>query len=344
MEKKMKAETKLKTKIPEIPDISGLRFRLFQGESDYANILSVFNACKDVDCVDFTMTIESISHHYKHLERSNPYTDVLFAEADGKAVAFCRVGWYPEESGNYIYYGLGWVDPAWRRKGIGSALLKFIEDRSREMAAEHPVENKKFYQGDLNEERADLAHLFTMNGYEEVRWGYEMERPMDAPLPEVSLPEGLTVRPVPENRYRDVFDAESEAFRDHWGYVEPTEEDYKRFLSDPLFTPELWQVAWDGDQVAGMVRNFVNKEENEEYQRKRGYTENISVRRPYRRKGLASYLLVSSIKMFREMGMEETAHGVDSQNPNHALTLYEDVGYQVVKKYTTFRKPLILDT
>jgi ribosomal protein S18 acetylase RimI-like enzyme len=290
------------------------------------------------------MSLENIAHHYQHLQRCNPEKDVLFAFVDGKAVAFCRVGWYPEESGDYIYYGLGWVDPAWRRRGIGSAMLDFVESRSLEMAADHPLDSNKYFQCDLNQERTDLAGLLRERGYEEVRWSYEMTRPINDPLPDVTIPDGLTVHPVPEDRYRDLFEAQSEAFRDHWGYVEPTEEDYQRFLSDPLFDPSLWQVAWDGDQIAGMVLNFVNKDENREYQRKRGYTENISVRRPYRRKGLARYLLVTSILMFREMGMEDTALGVDINNPNHALNLYEGVGYQVDKKYIIHRKPLILDT
>jgi len=101
-------------------------------------------------------------------------------------------------------------------------------------------------------------------------------------------------------------------------------------------------VGWDQDQVARMVLNYVNEEKNHEYQRKRGYTENISVRRPYRQQGLARYLLVSSIKMFQEMGMEETALGVFTQNQHQALSLYEGVGYKVNKKETVYRKPLTI--
>ena len=337
---KEKATEIRKEDIPEIPDIPGLRFRLFQGESDFANILAVFNACKYVDGLDYTMTLENISHHFKHLERSDPYTDLIFVEADGKAIGYGRVGWYPEDTGDKIYYGLGWVIPSWRRKGIGTAILKFIEHRGRLIAADHPEDNKKYHQNDHNDQRADVAHLLKKNGYKEVRWVYEMVRSIDEPLPEVSLPKELEVRPVPKNRYRDLFNAQNEAFRDHWGHVEATEEGYQRFLSEPTFNPSLWKVAWDQDQVAGMVLNYVHEEENLEYQRKRGYTENISVRHPYRRQGLARYLLVSSIKMFQEMGMKETALGVDTQNQHQALSLYEGVGYKVDIKHTTYRKPL----
>lgn len=322
------------------PDIPGLNVRFYRGELDHRHIQQVFNACKVVDGVEHTLTLENIDNHFKHLERSDPFKDMIFVELDGEPIAYARVGWYPEESGDRIYYSLGWVVPDYRKKGIGTAMLTFCERRQRDIAAGHPTEGQMFYQSGYDEGQQDQKYLLESNGYEGVRWFFEMTRPIGAPLPAVSLPPGFEVRPVPQDRYRDVFEAQNEAFKDHWGHVEGTEEDYQRYLNNPHFDPDLWQVAWQEGEVAGMVLNFVNREENEEYNRKRGYTEDISVRKPYRRQGLARYLLVQSIAMFREMGMEETALGVDADNPNQALTLYESVGYEVVKESVTCRKPL----
>jgi len=328
--------------IPEAPDIPGLNFRYFRGASDYPVIIDVFNACKNCDGIEYTMTLESIAHHFGHLERSNPFTDMIFAEVDGEPIAYARVGWYPESNDDHIYYTLGWVVPEWRRKGIGTAMLKQNERRLREIAGDHPEDVPKFFQTDHGDKQVSVAALVEKNGYEQVRWGYEMTRPTDAPLPDAPLPEGLDVRtPTEEEHYEAIFWGQNEAFRDHWGHRENTEEDYQRWLSDPItFQPDMWKVAWDGDQVAGMVLNFVNEEENQEFERKRGYTEFISVRRPWRRQGVARSLLVQSIEMFRQMGMEETALGVDTLNPNHALSLYEGVGYQIDRKWTNWRKPL----
>jgi ribosomal protein S18 acetylase RimI-like enzyme len=89
-----------------------------------------------------------------------------------------------------------------------------------------------------------------------------------------------------------------------------------------------------------MVLNFYSQKENEEYNRKRGYTEGISVRRPWRKRGLARALIVQSMKMFKAMGMTETALGVDTQNLSGALRLYKSVGYRAVKKHTIYRKAL----
>ena len=66
-----------------------------------------------------------------------------------------------------------------------------------------------------------------------------------------------------------------------------SEEEYKSQMENPDFHPELWKVAWDGDQMASVIHNFVDENENQEYQRKRGDTEGICTRRPWRKKGLA---------------------------------------------------------
>ncbi len=334
--------TKEYFQIPEAPEIPGLSFYYFRGEPDYPVIMKVFNACKDIDGFEYTMTLEGVAHHFETIINCDPFTDMIFVEVNDEPIAYGRVGWYKESEGNYIYYSLGWVIPEWRRQGIGTAILKQNEYRIYEIADEkHPPEAPKFFQNNHNDKQLGEAALLKANGYEEIRWGYQMQRSIDTPLPDAPMPEGMEVRPVTEDHYRLIWDADNEAFVGSWGYSEPTEEDYQRWLSDPvIFVPELWKIAWDGDQVAGMVRNFVNEEENEEYQRKRGYTEFISVRRPWRRRGLARSLLVQSIEMFREMGMEETVLGVDTQNPNHALDLYESVGYRITEKGTTYRKPL----
>ncbi|MFN2182411.1 MAG: GNAT family N-acetyltransferase, partial [Anaerolineae bacterium] len=76
------------------------------------------------------------------------------------------------------------------------------------------------------------------------------------------------------------------------------------------------------------------------YGRKRGWTQDVFVRRPWRRRGLARSLLSQSIEMFLNMGMEETALGVDADNPSGALALYEAAGYRISGKHTIYRKAM----
>ena len=53
---------------------------------------------------------------------------------------------------------------------------------------------------------------------------------------------------------------------------------------------------------------------------------------------MAPALLTRSLQMFKDMGMDHAALGVDTQNPNGALNLYESVGFRVEKSYTIYWK------
>ena len=154
------------------------------------------------------------------------------------------------------------------------------------------------------------------------------------------MPEGIEVRPVKSEHLRAIWEAEVEGFKDHWGEWQTEEGDYERWLNRPIFQPDIWQVAWDGDQVVGMVRNFISEAENTRYGRLRGYTEDISVRRAWRKRGVARALIARSFALLKELGMTEAALGVDAENPNGALQLYESMGFKQDKVYTSYRKPL----
>lgn len=99
-------------------------------------------------------------------------------------------------------------------------------------------------------------------------------------------------------------------------------------------------MAWDGDAVAGMVLNYIDVEENEKFDRKRGYTEDISVRRPWRRRGLARSLLVQSMQDLKRRGMTEAALAVDTENPQGAPGLYRGVGFEEQHRSITYRRSL----
>lgn len=326
--------------MPNAPAIPGLVFRHFRGESDYPHMLAVINGSKAADGIERSDTLEAMVNNYAHLERCDPLRDMVIAEVDGRMIAYNRAFWEQQEDGTRVYTVFGFLLPEFRRKGIGTAMLARGEARLREIAAEHAYDGPRFFQSFLSEGEKGTRALLENAGYQPIRFHFEMKRDLSEPFPDFPLPAGLEVRPVKEEHLRAIFDADAEAFRDHWGYVAPTDTRFDAWIHFPGFAPSLFKVAWDGDQIAGAVQNFVNKEENEEYARKRGYTEGIFVRRPWRKRGLARALIVQSMKMFKEMGMTETALGVDTENLSGALRVYQSCGYRQMKKSTTYRKPL----
>lgn len=322
------------------PAVKGLSFRHFAGESDYPKMVKVIEASVDADKIERANTVEELANNYAHLTNSDPYQDMIFAEVDGEVIGYAR-GWWQDETNGPLNYGhVGFLAPAWRRKGIGGRMLHWVEDRLREVASSHAADREKCFQAFAAQAQTGLIAMFEKNGYQPVRYFYEMVRPTLENIPDFPLPQGLEVRPVLPEHYRAIWDADMEAFLDHWGFSAPSEEDYQGWLTGTTFQPHLWKIAWDvaTNQVAGQVKPFINEEENKKFGRKRGYTEFISVRRPWRKKGLARALIVQSLHAQKEAGMTESALGVDTENLSGATHVYEDCGFQVVKRNTVYRK------
>ena len=333
-------------KLPDAPAVRGLGFRGFRGEMDFPAMLAVIEGSKEADGSERTDTLEGIARNYQNLTNSDPYRDMLFAEVDGDVVGYSRVWWWSGKDNKRVYSHFAFLRPEWRHKGIRHAMLSYNERRLREIASEgaasRPANGARLFESWASETEAHWASLLEEHGYKAARYGFEMARPDLEKIPDLPLPEGLEVRPVQPEHERVIWAAAREAFVDMWDYAEEdwTDEELDAWRQEPTFDSGLWQVAWDGDQVAGMVLNFVNREENEEYNRQRGYTEGICVRRPWRRRGLAKALIARSFRMHRDLGMTEAALGVDAQNPNGALQLYKSMGFRPVKRHTTYRKPL----
>lgn len=335
--------TKDSIDISDAPSIAGLAFRYFRGAEDYPRMVAVISASTEADKIERVDTVEDIANNYSHLVNCDPYQDMIFAEVNNEVIGYSRVFWRQEDNGPRIYTSVGYLAPAWRRKGIGTSMFHWVENRMRVVAESHTVMDKSFLEGFVANGNVGLAALLEKNNYKPLRYFVEMVRPDLENIPDFPLPDGLELRPVLTEHYRAIWDADEEAFRDHWGYSESTEEDYQAWLGNKtVFHPQLWQIAWDKNtnEIAGQVRTFINAAENEKYNRKRGYTEYISVRRPWRKRGLARALIVRSLELQKEQGMTESALGADSENLSGATRVYEDCGFQVTKRNTIYRKPV----
>jgi len=331
-----------KISVPDAPRIPGLSFRGFRGPQDYPLMVAVIVGSKDADGVEWTLSPEDTARNYEHLVNCDPYQDMLFAEMKGQVIGYSRAWWDKELDGKRLYTYFTYLLPEWRGQGIRRTMLRWNERRLRQIAAGQPGDAPHLFQAWASDKETHWSTLLQEAGYQAVRYGFEMVRPDLENIPEMPLPAGLKVRPVQPEYYWTIWYAAKEAFLDHWGYAEGewADTNFENWQKSPTFQPELWQVAWAGDQVAGMVQNFIHHEENQEYERLRGYTEGICVRKPWRRQGLAKALIARSFKVLKAQGMTHAALGVDAENPNGALQLYKSMGFREVKRHITYRKPL----
>jgi ribosomal protein S18 acetylase RimI-like enzyme len=161
-----------------------------------------------------------------------------------------------------------------------------------------------------------------------------MEIKLDGPPPEPKFPKGIELRPFIKGEHDvAIWQAQNEAFRDHWGSHDVTLEEWKRSkFDDPEFDPTLWPIAWDGDQVAGFSMN--------RYRMGIGWIRTLGVRRPWRKRGLGEALLLHSFGEFYRRGTKTIGLGVDAQNPTGATCLYQKVGMYAASEFITFEKEL----
>jgi ribosomal protein S18 acetylase RimI-like enzyme len=318
----------------------GLVLRHLRAPDDYPAMNAIANSIRTAEGTEFSTTDDQFAQFYDTLTDSDTRDDVAVAELGGEIVGYGRAAHHVELAGTAVYEVIPFVNPITTSPEIFVAMVAALEARARVIADrfDEPIKVLETFGGDLAPERDTLLREM---GYEAVRYFFGMVRPTLDDLPDAALPEGLEIRDVRPEHLPAIWSAADEAFQDHWGYAPPGPNDYERFTTDPVTSDTtLWRIAWDGDEVAGQVRSFINAEENARLGRRRGYTEHIAVRRPWRRRGVARALVAASFPLLRARGMTEAALGVDAENPSGALRVYERCGFQRVSRTTTYRKSL----
>jgi len=327
----------------DTPKIQGLVLRSYAGEADLPEMVRIQNAEWAADGLGYRETVAEQAAHFAHpSEQFDPATDAVVAEVDGAIVGHASFDWVDATDGVREYRSRGAVDPAWRRRGIGSALLAECQRRQRERAAAHDTDRPRVHGAFTKDASAGANALVRNAGYEPARWFFDMERPgLDSDLPELRpMPDGIEVRPVTDDQMRTIWNADVEAFHDHWGGHDESDQALQRFLDSPDHDPSLWVVAWDGDEVASASINVIYAHENEETGRRRGWLESVFTRRAWRRRGIGGALIDRSFHVLAERGMDTAALGVDADNPSGALRLYEAHGFAVTERGAAWRRPM----
>jgi mycothiol synthase len=318
---------------------SRLRLRPFAGEADVPHLVRLANAEAEADGLHHRTNIAEMTAHVAHpSEAFQPARDITIAELDGHVVGVASREVIDTTDGFREYRNDGEVDPAYRRRGIGTALLRENLRRHRERAATETTDRPRIFGSWSWEKQAGDVALLEADGFEPARWFFDMVRPDLADIPEIPMPDGLELRPIDRSLAKAVWDADVEAFQDHWGGFDGSEAHLQRWLDNPTTDLSLWVIAFDGNEVAGGVLNAIDPEMNEAFGYARGWLSSVFTRRPWRRRGLATALIAASMRLLRDRGMTSAALGVDAANPSGALGLYEGLGFAVDARATAWRR------
>jgi mycothiol synthase len=324
--------------------IDGLVVRLLDLDRDAVALAQLIRTANLHDGVDWIPSPAALAHELAHTSGLDVTRDIVVAEVDGSIAGSVRTNWRVRNE--RIFHHLEpQVRPDLRRHGLGRALLAWAERHVADGLADGtmgPMDRPHVLAGEGDLAIEGAAELATRAGYHVDGYGILMARPLDIPVPEAPLPAGLEVRPVRPEDHRRIWDADVEAFRDHRDPALRTEADFVRWFNAPDIDTSLWDVAWDGDEVAGSVMTFIFAEENAAVGASRGWLEHVSVRRPWRHRGLASALIVSALRRLRELGLAEAMLGADADNLTGAVRLYEALGFHRTRTWANYRKAIAL--
>jgi mycothiol synthase len=228
------------------------------------------------------------------------------------------------------------VDPAWRRRGVGRALLSAVVDETPDgrlrlwAHGEHPA----------------AAQLAAAMGFTQVRQLLQMRRSLFAPLPGVQLPDGYSVRTFRVGQDESAWLAlNARAFAGHPEQGQWTREDLDRRLAEPWFDPDGFFLAehterdgrrdlvgfhWTkvhGGRPATHEHDDLGRHRHDDHGHEPiGEVYVVGVDPDAQGLGLGRALTIVGLQHLRSQGLTEAMLYVESDN-RAAIHVYESLGF-----------------
>ena len=235
-------------------------------------------------------------------------------------------------------FGVGAVAIDHQGRGLGGAILEQFERHASEMAGRaDPGVGVVMRVGALADE-PHVSALLRARGYAEVRRMSLMRIDFaGGPVPPTPV-DDIEIREFSDGQEGEVYRCLHEAFQDHWGDEEETEEEWihHHMAEDRLF-PDLWLLAWHGDDLAGALLSRPTIPQGPTH----GYVGSLGVRRAFRGRGIGEALLRESFVRFYRRGCTGAMLHVDSDSLTGANRLYQRVGMRAIPQFATWEKELV---
>ncbi len=183
---------------------------------------------------------------------------------------------------------------------------------------------------------ARLLDAFADRGYRRVRASYRMSVELTGDLEQPFWPAGIEPRCFRPGDERAVYEVHQETFADSWEHSRRSYDEWAHwFLSPPFHHPDLWLLAVESGEVAGLALCWPD-----EALQQVGWVGILGVRRPWRRRGLGRALLLQAFDEFRGRGFERVLLGVDAESLTGAHRLYASAGMEVADSFEIYEKTL----
>lgn len=260
-------------------------------------------------------------------------TDVRIALCDGQMAGYTYTYYLPSAERLERCHVVGHVDPDHRGVGVGRALLGWGIERAAAQLRSSRNPLPKYIRVNSFDYIESAHRLYRRMGFTPVRYFDELLRPLDD-LPVPGKVDGVTIAPWPEDRDEEILAVNNSAFADHWGSVPVAADRWHTAVRGYGARPDLSFVAID-DASGDVVSYCLNKRyeaDDAVIGRRDGWIEQLGTLAGWRRRGLASQLIVASLHAFSAAGLTHASIGVDSESPTGAARLYAQLGFERLQR------------
>ena len=259
---------------------------------------------------------------------------------DGRMAAYERTKRETWAGGVRVYHLQPFVHPDFRSQESLSEILKHIVRYQSEYARRDVSGGSPFLAAMPDPSDEEMIGALLAAGFEPCHHFLQMTRSLDEEVALRDLPPNLALRPVRESQHRSIYDFDRRIMRGLWGVEAPTESHFRWWSEEAFLDPELWRVAWDGDEIVGTAAGVVGGTWNPSLGGGKGEIRFVRVAPEWRRRGVASTLILLCLAALRARGIREVVLGVDGENEDTAAALYRTLGFEVASCRTAYRRDL----
>lgn len=243
------------------------------------------------------------------------------------------------------------VDPRHRRRGIGTAMLGALgfdpRDPERGRRLQQQIALRMWSFGDLPEARGFADAL----GYRPVRELLVMARDMTQPIPDLPLPEGVTIRTFEPRDLSAVVRVNAHAFAHHPEQGGLTDQDFGERMAETWFDPAGLLVATRTPDPSGATpapatshtpTDLIGFHWTKRHDEETGEVYVIGVDPDASGGGVGRALLHAGLRHLADQRARRVILYVEGDQ-RFVVALYESTGFDVVNRDVVYASPGALD-
>lgn len=230
------------------------------------------------------------------------------------------------------------VHPDHRSPELGAEIVRWFLRAGRDLHERTFPAAALALHGHSHESQHWYADVLTAGGFTRARTFLDMRADLDALPPSEDLPHlPGELRLVPFTTEYDEATrlARNATFAEHWGSTDQSPAAWRHLVTGSgSFQPELsFLVLGQGDVVMAFVLSAFFEADFRATGVRELYVSNVGTRQEWRGQGVATVLLAHTITEARARGFHRASLGVDVDNVNRALGVYERCGFSEFQRW-----------